>query len=75
MAELHHGKLLIAPRVEPAPGRHPQPGDRIHPKKGRGTRLLSDYLKDLGFSRIERQHLLVCLDADGFVIDDFRYNP
>lgn len=75
MAELHHGKLLIAPKVEPAPGQHPQPGDRIRPKKGRGTRLLSDYLKDLGFSRIERQHLLVRLDADGFVIDDFRYNP
>ena len=67
VAELHKGKLLVAPNVEPLPGRHPQPGDRIlthlhiialtHSK----GRLLSDYLKDLGLSRIERRHLL--LDA------------
>ena len=57
VAELHRGQLLVAPQVEPAPGRHPQPGDRIKLKKG--SRLLSDYLKDLGLSRIERRHLLL----------------
>ncbi len=65
VAELHADRLLIASNVEPAPGRHPQPGDRIKTKKG--TRLLSDYLKDQGFSRIERQHLLLTVNADGFV--------
>lgn len=57
VAELHRGRLLVAPWVEPAPGRHPMPGDRIKLKKG--SRLLSDYLKDLGLSRIERRHLLL----------------
>ncbi len=57
VAELHRGQLLVAPNVEPAPGRHPQPGDRIKLKKG--SRLLSDYLKDIGLSRIERRHLLL----------------
>ena len=77
IAELHLGHLLIAPNVAPAPGRHPQPGDRIRLKKnssnqvikqsGNYTRLLSDYLKDKGLSRIERQHLLLQVDSDGFV--------
>ena len=44
-------------------------GDRIRLKKG--SRLLSDYLKDLGLSRIERQHVLVTVDPDGFVVLDF----
>lgn len=65
VVELHRGQLLIAPDVEPAPGRHPQPGDRIRLK--RGSRLLSDYLKDLGLSRIERRHVLLRVNADGFV--------
>ncbi len=65
VAELHRGQLLIAPDVEPALGRHPQPGDRIRLK--RGSRLLSDYLKDLGLSRIERRHVLLRVNADGFV--------
>ena len=57
VAEIHRGQLLVAPNREPASGRHPQPGDRIKLKKG--SRLLSDYLKDKGFSRIERQHILL----------------
>jgi tRNA(Ile)-lysidine synthase len=65
VVELHRGQLLIAPDVEPALGRHPQPGDRIRLK--RGSRLLSDYLKDLGLSRIERRHVLLRVNADGFV--------
>ena len=69
VAELHQGRLLLAPRVEPVQGRHPLPGDRIRVKKG--SRLLSDYLKDMGFSRIERQHVLIHDDADGFVSLDF----
>ena len=76
VAELHRGHLLIAPNVAPAPGRHPQPGDRIRLKHSSNqtikqsdnhTRLLSDYLKDMGFPRIERQHLLLHVDDDGFV--------
>lgn len=65
VAELHRGKLLLAPDVPPAPGRHPQSGDRIRLKKG--SRLLSDYLKDLGLSRIERRHLCLQVSSDGFV--------
>ena len=65
VAELHRGQILIAPNVEPVPGRHPQPGDRIQLK--RGSRLLSDYLKDLGLSRIERRYVLLRVNADGFV--------
>ena len=65
VAEVHRGKLLIAPDVAPVPGRHPQPGDRIRTPRGR--RLLSDYLKDRGFSRIERRHVLLGVDAEGLV--------
>ena len=66
IAELHQGKLLIAPQVPPSQGRHPQPGDRIRLKKG--SRLLSDYLKDRGLSRIERQHVILQVDDEGFVM-------
>lgn len=64
VAELHRDMLLVAPNVEPSPGRHPQPGDRIVTAQSK-TRLLSDYLKDLGLSRIERRHLLLTLSPDG----------
>ena len=64
VAELHRDMLLVAPNVEPSPGRHPQPGDRIVTTQSK-TRLLSDYLKDLGLSRIERRHLLLTLAPDG----------
>lgn len=64
VAELHRDTLLVAPNVEPSPGRHPQPGDRIVTAQSK-TRLLSDYLKDLGLSRIERRHLLLTLAPDG----------
>lgn len=64
VAELHRDTLLVAPNVEPSPGRHPQPGDRIVTAQSK-TRLLSDYLKDLGLSRIERRHLLLTLSPDG----------
>ena len=80
IAELHRGLLLIA-ELEPSVSfqyngkqtiegqkegyiRPWQPGDRIKLKQ---SKLLSDYLKDLGLSRIERQHLLVRVNADGFV--------
>ena len=74
IAELHQGKLLVAPKEimePPAEGlteesvRPWRPGDRIKLKKG--TRLLSDYLKDLGLSRIERRNLFVRVTGDGFV--------
>lgn len=66
-AELHRGRLLVAPKVDPASGRHPLSGDRIRPHKKGGTRLLSDYLKDMGLSRIERRHVLLQVDPDGLV--------
>jgi tRNA(Ile)-lysidine synthase len=65
VAELHRGLLLVAPNTLPSAGRHPKPGDRI--RTSSGTRLLSDYLKDKGFSRIERGHLLLNVTPDGFV--------
>jgi hypothetical protein len=66
VAECHRGLLLVAPDVEPGPGRHPQPGDRIRLKNG--SRLLSDYLKDMNLSRIERRHLLLNLDEQGNIL-------
>lgn len=83
VAELHRGRLLLAPKVDisqlPSKRGEDQEGsslntsslseegrgekrpwcagDRIQLKKG--SRLLSDYLKDLGLSRIERRHLLL----------------
>lgn len=72
VAELHGGQILMAAKDEPGPGRHPQHGDRIALKKSGNqasgqSKLLSDYLKDLGLSRIERRHVLLCVNADGFV--------
>ena len=72
VAEIHCNRLLIAPNEKPGPGRHPQAGDRIIIRQPdnqaiRQSKLLSDYLKDMGLSRIERQHLLLRVIKDGFV--------
>lgn len=75
IAELHQGKLLIAPKeaMEQTANRPTEegvrpwrPGDRIKLNTNH-SKLLSDYLKDLGLSRIERQNLLVRVNEDGFV--------
>ena len=34
----------------------------------KGTRLVSDFLKDLHLSRIEKQFVQVCVDAEGTVV-------
>ena len=82
VAELHRGHLLIAPQTGLAatqplshsatqPPSHIirpwRPGDRFHPKGMCGTRLVSDFLKDLHLSRIERQYVMVSVDADGVI--------
>ncbi len=81
IAELHGGRLLIAPETsslrpgeeshrmavgEDSVTRPWQPGDRIRLKKG--SRLVSDYLKDLGLSRIERRYVLVDVDGQDRVL-------
>ena len=42
-----------------------RPGDRFHPKGMKGTRLVSDFLKDLHLSRIEKAHVWLLVDDDG----------
>ena len=86
IAELHQGKLLIAPKeaMEQTANRPTEegvrpwrPGDRIKLNTNH-SKLLSDYLKDLGLSRIERQNLLVRVNEDGFVeliADDLHGRP
>jgi tRNA(Ile)-lysidine synthase len=81
VAELHRGQLLIAPQFQLSgkPSARPttfnfqlstrpwRPGDRFRPKGMRGTRLVSDFLKDLHLSRIERQYVMVSVDAEGVI--------
>ena len=80
VAELHRGQLLIAPIPEtksnsPFITHHSslitrpwRPGDRFRPKGMKGTRLVSDFLKDLHLSRIEKQYVLVRVDADDCIL-------
>lgn len=73
-AELHRGQLLVAPTVAPAGDdashdtRLWQPGDRFRPKGMHGSRLVSDFLKDLHLSRIEKQHVCVRVNAEGTIL-------
>ena len=70
VAELHRGQLLIAPNLfhsSTLPLFHSstrpwRPGDRFRPKGMKGTRLVSDFLKDLHLSRIEKQYVRVRVD-------------
>jgi tRNA(Ile)-lysidine synthase len=75
VAELHRGQLLIAPltqssnqTIRQSDTRQWRPGDRFRPKGMRGTRLVSDFLKDLHLSRIEKQYVLVRVDADDRIL-------
>ena len=69
VAELHRGLLLLAPAAAlhpqqtlPQATRHWRPGYRFRPKGMKGSRLVSDFLKDIHLSRIEKQHVLVRVD-------------
>ena len=68
VAELHRGQLLIAPNSQFSilnsqfSTRPWRPGDRFRPKGMKGTRLVSDFLKDLHLSRIEKQYVRVRVD-------------
>lgn len=75
VAELHRGQLLIAPlaqsgnqTIKQSDTRHWRPGDRFRPKGMKGTRLVSDFLKDLHLSRIEKQYVLVRVDSDDRIL-------
>ncbi|MBQ3788467.1 MAG: tRNA lysidine(34) synthetase TilS [Bacteroidales bacterium] len=72
-AELHRGLLLLAPTVQPAAASAPdvrpwRPGDRFRPKGMKGSRLVSDFLKDLHLSRIEKAFVKVKLSPDGRIL-------
>lgn len=43
-------------------------GDRFHPFGMRGTKLLSDFLTDLKFSRFEKERQMVVVDATGAIV-------
>ena len=74
VAELHRGQLLLAPlpnskfKIQNSSIRPWRPGDRFRPKGMRGTRLVSDFLKDLHLSRIEKQYVLVRVDANDRIL-------
>ncbi len=81
VAELHRGQLLITLQFQPSTPnsqfsilnsqfsiRPWRPGDRFRPKGMKGTRLVSDFLKDLHLSRIEKQYVLVRVDADDRIL-------
>lgn len=75
VAELHRGQLLIAPitqsgnlTVKQSYTRSWRPGDRFRPKGMKGTRLVSDFLKDLHLSRIEKQYVRVRVDSDDRIL-------
>ena len=75
VAELHRGQLLLAPlkqsgtqAIRHTDTRPWRSGDRFRPKGMRGTRLVSDFLKDLHLSRIEKQHVLVRVDANDRIL-------
>lgn len=71
-----HIRLPLAVR----PWRH---GDRFHPFGMKGQRLVSDFLKDLKLSRIEKQQVRLLVDADDTILwvvglrpdDRFRITP
>lgn len=70
VAECHRGLLLLAPQVEPCPPQPStrlwRPGDRFRPKGMKeGSRLVSDFLKDLHLSRIEKAHVWLLVDDKG----------
>lgn len=76
VAEIHRMHLLVAPQADPVPP-YKEPmqsirlwrkGDRFRPKGMRGSRLVSDFLKDLGLSRIERQHVWLLVDGDDRIL-------
>lgn len=79
VAELHRQQLLVAPICDPGTNssflihhssftvRPWRPGDRFRPKGMNGTRLVSDFLKDLHLSRIERQYVMVQTAPDGTI--------
>ena len=81
VAELHRDQLLITLQFQPSTPnsqfsifnsqfsiRPWRPGDRFRPKGMKGTRLVSDFLKDLHLSRIEKQYVLVRVDADDRIL-------
>ena len=45
-----------------------QTGDRFHPFGMRGSRLVSDFLKDEKLNLIEKRHVHVAVDADGRIV-------
>lgn len=98
VAELHRGRLLVAPMCEsvkpefqlsevenvdftelghdtiavdadlvkrPLSVRQWSEGDRFRPFGMKGSRLVSDFLKDCGLPHVERRNLWIMLDADG----------
>ncbi|MBR1549327.1 MAG: tRNA lysidine(34) synthetase TilS [Bacteroidales bacterium] len=73
IAEYHRGLLLLAPLAEECVKgegleRPWRPGDRFRPKGMKGSRLVSDFLKDLHLSRIEKAHVRLLVDADGHIL-------
>ena len=45
-----------------------QPADRFHPFGMKGSRLVSDFLKDLKLNAVEKRHVHVAVDATGSIV-------
>ena len=63
VAQLDHDKLAF-----PLQLRKWQAGDRFHPLGMKGSRLLSDFLKDLKLSTRQKENVTVLLAADGEIV-------
>lgn len=55
-ADLLHGQLSLRPWAD---------GDRFHPFGMKGSRLVSDFLKDMRLHRLEKRHVQLLCDAAG----------
>jgi tRNA(Ile)-lysidine synthase len=65
------GAITFAPEALAAPGwlvRAPRPGDRMHPRGGRGSRKLSDLLVDAKVPRAARAGLPVVTTSAGTIL-------
>ena len=63
IAQLDYDKLKL-----PLTARHWQQGDRFHPLGMHGTKLVSDFFNDLGFTTFQKKNTLILTDNSGEIV-------
>lgn len=63
IAQLDYDKLKL-----PLNARHWQQGDRFHPLGMRGTKLVSDFFNDNGFTTFQKKNTLILTDNEGEIV-------